>query len=186
MNAWVADLLKIMTALLLVLINGFFVAVEFALVKLREWQLNELIRYGKGFRVEDTPEYIEGSGYMACREVARRLHRGDFSIQAHLDLHGLNTIQAKESFDRFLKNSIATGKRAVLIVHGRGLSSPAKPVLKTKVVKWITRGPWRKWVIDESVDSSENIRTARPGLSDGGVPGLFQECGRGHRTVVHG
>jgi DNA-nicking Smr family endonuclease len=35
----------------------------------------------------------------------------------------------------------------VLIVHGRGLSSPAKPVLKTKVIEWLTCGPWRKWVI---------------------------------------
>lgn len=44
MNPWAADLIKIMTALLLVLINGFFVAVEFALVKLREGQLHELIQ----------------------------------------------------------------------------------------------------------------------------------------------
>jgi DNA-nicking Smr family endonuclease len=35
----------------------------------------------------------------------------------------------------------------VLIVHGRGLSSPAKPILKTKVIKWLTSGPWRKWVM---------------------------------------
>jgi CBS domain containing-hemolysin-like protein len=43
MNEWTTDLLKILLALLLVLINGFFVAVEFALVKLREGQLNDLI-----------------------------------------------------------------------------------------------------------------------------------------------
>jgi CBS domain containing-hemolysin-like protein len=49
MDAWVTDLLKIMTALLLVMINGFFVAVEFALVKLREGQLNELIKKQRPF-----------------------------------------------------------------------------------------------------------------------------------------
>ena len=43
MNAWVVDLIKITAALILVLVNGFFVAVEFALVKLREGQLNDLI-----------------------------------------------------------------------------------------------------------------------------------------------
>ena len=43
MNAWVVDLIKISAALILVLVNGFFVAVEFALVKLREGQLNDLI-----------------------------------------------------------------------------------------------------------------------------------------------
>ena len=43
MNTWTVDLLKITAALVLVLVNGFFVAVEFALVKLREGQLNDLI-----------------------------------------------------------------------------------------------------------------------------------------------
>jgi DNA-nicking Smr family endonuclease len=54
---------------------------------------------------------------------------------------------AQNAFENFIKDSIATGKRAVLIVHGRGLSSPDRPVLKTKVVEWLTRGPFRKWVI---------------------------------------
>jgi len=40
-----------------------------------------------------------------------------------------------------------SGKRAVLIVHGRGLSSPGEPVLKNKVREWLTRTAWRKWVI---------------------------------------
>jgi magnesium and cobalt exporter, CNNM family len=43
MNTWTVDLLNITAALALVLVNGFFVAVEFALVKLREGQLNDLI-----------------------------------------------------------------------------------------------------------------------------------------------
>jgi DNA-nicking Smr family endonuclease len=39
------------------------------------------------------------------------------------------------------------GKTGILITHGRGLSSPLEPVLKRKVVEWLTHGPWRKWVI---------------------------------------
>jgi DNA-nicking Smr family endonuclease len=35
----------------------------------------------------------------------------------------------------------------ILIIHGRGLSSPADPVLKTKVIQWLSTGPWRKWVM---------------------------------------
>lgn len=49
MNAWVTDLFKILMALLLVLINGFFVAVEFALVKLREGRLEELVKSQRPF-----------------------------------------------------------------------------------------------------------------------------------------
>ena len=109
--------------------------------------LQELIETGKGFVVADTPEYIEGIGYNVNREVAKRLHNGQFSIQGHIDLHGLTVENAREAFENFLKESIATGKRMVLIIHGRGLSSPAKPILKTKVIKWLTAGPWRKWVM---------------------------------------
>ena len=86
--------------------------------------LQQLVEFGKGFVVSDTPEYIEGTGYNVSPEFARRLHRGDFSIQAHVDLHGLCVEDARD-----------------------GLSSPDKPVLKTKVVEWLKCGPWRKWVI---------------------------------------
>ena len=110
-------------------------------------QLENLIKYGEGFVVADTSEYIEGTGYNVHPEFTGRLHRGDFSIQAHLDLHGLGVEDARQAFETFFKETITSGKRAVLIVHGRGLSSPAKPVLKTKVVEWLTCGPWRKWVI---------------------------------------
>ena len=94
--------------------------------------LQALIETGKGFVVADTSEYIEGIGYNVNRQVAKRLHNGHFSIQGHIDLHGL---------------AVASGKRMVLIIHGRGLSSPEKPILKTKVIKWLTSGIWRKWVL---------------------------------------
>lgn len=110
-------------------------------------RLNSLIETGEGFVVKNTPEYIEGTGYNVHPEIPTRLHRGDFSIQATIDLHGLGVEDARNTFEIFLKDSITTGKRAVLVIHGRGLSSPDRPVLKTKVVEWLTRGPWRKWII---------------------------------------
>lgn len=110
-------------------------------------RLNTLIKTGEGFVVKNTPEYIEGTGHNVHPKISTRLHRGDFSIQAHVDLHGFGVEDARNAFENFFKDSIATGKRAVLVVHGRGLSSPDMPVLKTKVVEWLTRGPFRKWVI---------------------------------------
>jgi DNA-nicking Smr family endonuclease len=97
--------------------------------------------------VAQTPEYIEGKSERVHPFVLERLHRGDFSIQAHIDLHGMTVEGAHEAFEKFLKTSILRGRRAVLIVHGRGLSSPAEPVLKTKVCEWLTSGPWRKWIM---------------------------------------
>lgn len=110
-------------------------------------RLTSLVKNGAGFNILDTPEYIEGTGYNVPPEVARRLHRGNYSIQAHVDLHRLSAHDAKEVFERFLRWTVITGKTGVLIIHGRGFSSPSEPILKNKVIEWLTRGPWRKWVI---------------------------------------
>jgi DNA-nicking Smr family endonuclease len=109
--------------------------------------LDNLLKYGEGFIISKTPEYIEGIGRDIPPEFAERLHRGDFSIQAHIDLHGLVAAQAKDAFENFLNEAIISGKRAILIIHGRGISSPGEPVLKNKVSEWLTRSHWRKWVI---------------------------------------
>ncbi len=109
--------------------------------------LVRLVNNGEGFIVSDTPEYIEGTGYNVRQEYARRLHRGDFSIQDHIDLHGMNVENAKEAFESFMKSALISGKRAVLIIHGRGLSSRGEPVLKNKVREWLNQSYWLKRVL---------------------------------------
>jgi len=110
-------------------------------------QLRRLVESGEGFCVAHTPEYMEGVGCLAPPEITRRLHRGDFAVQAHLDLHGFTAAAAREAFDAFMKEAITAGRRAVLIIHGRGLSSPEQPVLKTRLAEWLTTGCWRKWIV---------------------------------------
>jgi DNA-nicking Smr family endonuclease len=109
--------------------------------------LRRLVESGAGFVVCATPEYIEGVGRNAPPGLAQRLHRGDFAVQAHLDLHGLTLEEARERFDAFLRASVTGGRSAVLIIHGRGLSSPGEPVLKTKVAQWLEGGRWSRWVL---------------------------------------
>jgi DNA-nicking Smr family endonuclease len=110
-------------------------------------QLHRLIDCGEGFVVAHTPEYDEGVGHHVHPRLTRLLHEGRFSIQAHIDLHGLTVPEARQAFDAFVQDAVKSGKRAILVVHGRGLSSPRKPVLKSKVCEWLTSGPWRKWVM---------------------------------------
>lgn len=110
-------------------------------------RLENLVKNGEGFIISQTPEYVEGIGCGIPPELAERLHRGDFSIQAHLDLHGMNAAQAREAFENFLRGALRSGKQGVQIIHGRGISSPGDPVLKMKVVEWLTRSHWRKWLV---------------------------------------
>jgi len=110
-------------------------------------QLRNLVEHGAGFDVSATPEYMEGVGRLAPPGITTRLHRGDFSVQGHVDLHGLTVDEARNVFERFMREAILAGKRTVLVIHGRGLSSPAAPVLKTKVAEWLGSNRWRKWVL---------------------------------------
>jgi DNA-nicking Smr family endonuclease len=109
--------------------------------------LQRLVATGEGFHVADTPEYREGVGPNVPSGITRHLHKGQFSIQDHIDLHGLRAAEAEAVLQDFFKAAVAAGKRAVLIVHGRGLSSPKKPVLKAMVHRWLETGPWRHWVM---------------------------------------
>ena len=71
-------------------------------------------------------------------DVTARLRKGDWAIQAQVDLHGLRSDEARETLGGFIRNAYKQGLRCVRVVHGKGLGSPGKqPVLKTKTQRWL-------------------------------------------------
>jgi DNA-nicking Smr family endonuclease len=73
-------------------------------------------------------------------DVARKLRRGEWSIQGEIDLHGFRTEDAREALAAFLREATRQGWRCVRVVHGKGLGSPGKtPVLKGKVHSWLVQ-----------------------------------------------
>jgi DNA-nicking Smr family endonuclease len=63
--------------------------------------------------------------------ILRKLRRGQYRIQAEIDLHGLTVREAKPALRAFLGEALLRGTRCVRIVHGKGLRSGTKgPVLK--------------------------------------------------------
>jgi len=74
------------------------------------------------------------------REILRRLRRGHWVVQDHLDLHGMNSEQARQLLAQFLSACSRRALRCIRIVHGKGLRSPNRePVLKNKVPVWLAR-----------------------------------------------
>ncbi len=110
--------------------------------------LDELV-HGKGqFDIADTDEYIEASVNGLDRRIVKKLRKGEFSVQSHLDLHGMTRDKARVEVAAFIERSYRTGKKCVLIVHGRGLGSENHiPVLKEKLRAWLTRGAIGKKVL---------------------------------------
>lgn len=73
-------------------------------------------------------------------EVLKRLRRGEWAIQAEVDLHGLTRDSARVQLGAFLRSSRRKGVRCVRVVHGKGHGSPGRvPVLKTKVRAWLVQ-----------------------------------------------
>jgi DNA-nicking Smr family endonuclease len=72
------------------------------------------------------------------RQVLRRLRRGHWVVQDHLDLHGMNREEAALQVGAFVRAAAARGLRCVRIVHGKGLGSKNRePVLKGKLRAWL-------------------------------------------------
>jgi DNA-nicking Smr family endonuclease len=73
-------------------------------------------------------------------DVLSRLRRGQWSVQRHLDLHGMTREVAREALAHFIRQAARDGLRCVRIVHGKGNGSPGRePVLKAKVRAWLVQ-----------------------------------------------
>ena len=71
-------------------------------------------------------------------DIAGKLRRGHWSVQAELDLHGLTVDEAHDALSDFVVAARARRFRCVRVIHGKGLTSPGKePVLKGKVRRWL-------------------------------------------------
>jgi DNA-nicking Smr family endonuclease len=103
--------------------------------------LSDLVRGDAAFDISETREYVEGHVVGLDPRLVRRLRRGDFAWQAHLDLHGSTAAQARDAVERFVVAGVRDGHRCLLIVHGRGLNSKdQEPVLKEHMKSWLARG----------------------------------------------
>lgn len=89
-------------------------------------------------------------------DVLSRLRRGHWSVQRHLDLHGMTREVARDALSLFIRHAERDGLRCVRVVHGKGNGSPGRePVLKGKVRAWL-------------VQKSEVIAFAQASARDGG------------------
>jgi DNA-nicking Smr family endonuclease len=71
-------------------------------------------------------------------DVMSKLRRGFWVVQAHIDLHGLISDEARAYVAQFLSDCKKRHIRCVRIVHGKGLGSRNRePILKNKLRHWL-------------------------------------------------
>lgn len=88
---------------------------------------------------------------------AQRLRRGQVPIDAELDLHGHNQVQAERALGLFLERARDQGKRCVLVITGKGApedvgsEGPGPPgragVLRAQVPRWLNEPRNRALVV---------------------------------------
>ena len=144
-------------------------------------ELSDLVSGHGAFELTETDEYLEGARVGLDARLVSRLRRGDFSMQAHLDLHGMIQPDAKIALTDFILESVRKGRRAVLVVHGRGLRSPGgRPVLKHATAQWLSHGTIGGYVLA--------FTTAR--IYDGGAGAVWvllrRERKRGKFDILQG
>jgi DNA-nicking Smr family endonuclease len=107
-----------------------------------EWQsfASELIQGEVDFDITWSDEYVQGRRHGVSPDTMKKLRRGKISWQGYLDLHGMNRDEARDAVERFIVDARRRNHGCVLIVHGRGKGSAGGvPVLKEKLVAWLTR-----------------------------------------------
>lgn len=94
----------------------------------------------------DIERYLETDEALSYRrhgigpDVVRRLRRGEWTVKAQIDLHGLRVDEAREALTAFLNRSLREESRCVRVIHGKGLGSAGRePVLKARVPRWLVQ-----------------------------------------------
>jgi DNA-nicking Smr family endonuclease len=127
-------------------------------------QLSDLVAGTAPFELNETEEYVEGTRLGLDPRLVIRLRRGEFAVQAHIDLHGMIQSDARAALESFIVGAVRKGMRTVLVVHGRGLRSPGgMPVLKHAAAQWLSHGLMGGYVLA--------FATARP--ADGGAGAMY-------------
>jgi DNA-nicking Smr family endonuclease len=138
-------------------------------------ELSDLVAGQGDFDITETEEYVEGARAGLDPRLIVRLRRGEFPVEAHLDLHGMIQPDARLALTEFIQESARKGRRMVLVVPGRGLGSPGgRPVLKHATVHWLSHGMISGYVL--------GFVTARP--TDGGAGAIYVLLRRDRRRAA--
>ena len=108
--------------------------------------LSDIVKGKTKIRLSDTAEYIEWVRPRIRKDIAEKLHRGEFSVQDSIDLHGMTLVEAEEALSCFFRRAIQKRLFCVKVIHGRGLRSPQGPVLKEAMKRFLHRS-FSKWTL---------------------------------------
>ena len=92
-------------------------------------------------------ELTHGLSHGIDRRQAERFRKGNLAIEGKIDLHGRTQQDAHDDLLAFLRRAHAAGKRNVLVVTGKGMTSSKVGILRQAVPRWLNEPPFRSLVL---------------------------------------
>ena len=90
-------------------------------------ELDALVQGEGELVLHDPSDYQDAKVPGLDPRTMKQLRRGEFTVQADLDLHGKDAETARTLVERFIVDAQARGLRCLRIVHGRGRGPQADP-----------------------------------------------------------
>jgi DNA-nicking Smr family endonuclease len=106
------------------------------------------------------PELAPGAAPGVDARTAERLRRGDYPVDARLDLHGHTQEEAHRALIAFVEQAWRVQRRCLLVITGKGRGE-AVGVLKSSLPRWLNEAPLRARILA--------FATARPRHGGGGA-----------------
>ncbi|HEV8391479.1 MAG TPA: Smr/MutS family protein [Dongiaceae bacterium] len=92
-------------------------------------------------------ELTHGLSHGIDRRQAERFRKGKLAIEGKIDLHGRTQQDAHDDLLAFLKRAHASGKRTVLVVTGKGMTTSKIGILRQAVPRWLNEPAFRPLVL---------------------------------------
>jgi len=91
------------------------------------------------------PWILKASG--VSQDKLKQLGSGRPPIDIETDLHGMNRDEACSALEKMFDIALQEKARVLCIVHGRGLHSQGRPVLKEAAYQWLRSGPYASHIL---------------------------------------
>ena len=99
--------------------------------------LQAMKKIGGTFRPTAPAEEPEDEPRQSASSRLKQLKRGTMRISEELDLHGHQRDEALRTLASFIQAAYHRGRKAVLVITGKGINSPEGPVLQGAVADWL-------------------------------------------------
>ena len=81
------------------------------------------------------------------RTTEERIRRGRIAVDGRIDLHGMTQAEAFPALLGFVETSARGGKRALLVITGKGAVSQGGGVLRRSVPGWLAASPLARRIL---------------------------------------